>query len=272
MNEPVLEINNVGKTFQVGDQQVEVLKGINTRVNKGDFFVIFGPSGSGKSTLLHTLLGLERPTKGEVLSLGKDFYKMSEDEAAEFRKTRIGMVYQQPYWIKSLTVLENVAFPLFLMGQLPSVALEKAKKMLEVVGMEGWSDYMATELSSGQQQKIQVARAMINDPVILVADEPTGNLDSQSGDELMALLQNLNEKEGRTVIMVTHDLEYLKFGTRIIRVVDGTIADEYSGKDKDRIVEEIVSKRGSQLVKDLEMKGKLNHRGIKYNGEEAKND
>ena len=254
-NSPVMSVEHVNKNYQVVTQEVQVLKDVSTQIHGGDFFVIFGPSGSGKSTLLHTLLGLEKPTAGKVMLLEKDFAQMSQDEAAEFRKTRVGMVYQQPYWIKSLTVLENVAFPLFLLGQMPSEAFGKSLEMLKIVGMEDWQNYSPTELSSGQQQRVSLARALINDPVILVADEPTGNLDTQSGEELMQLLSNLNKQDGRTIVMVTHDLEYLKYATRMIRVVDGKIENEYNQAEVSKLFKEMAGKRGARHIQELEVAG-----------------
>ena len=257
-----MSVEHVDKDFRVGTQTVSVLKDVSTQIGEGDFFVIFGPSGSGKSTLLHTLLGLEQPTRGKVILLEKEFSAMNQDEAAEFRKSRVGMVYQQPYWIKSLSVIENVAFPLFLLGQLPSLAYGRAGEMLKVVGMEDWRNYSPTELSAGQQQRISLARALINDPAILVADEPTGNLDTQSGEELMQLLAELNKDQGRTIVMVTHDLEYLKYATRMIRVVDGRVENEYGQKEIDKIFKQMGGKRGSRRVQALEVAGDTKNKHI----------
>jgi len=249
----IMTAENIHKVFNVGAQDVEVLKGISTEVREGDFFVIFGPSGSGKSTLLHTLLGLEIPTQGQIKIMGEDCYAMTEDEAADFRKTRIGMVYQQPYWIKSLSVLENVSFPLYLMGQLPKEAAEKAEELLEMVGMADWRDYSPVELSAGQQQRVSLARALINNPALIVADEPTGNLDTKSGEELMQLLAKLNES-GKTIVMVTHDLEYMKYANRMIRIVDGLLDGEYTQEDRETILKEIMQgKRGSGADHEFEV-------------------
>jgi ABC-type lipoprotein export system ATPase subunit len=259
---PVMRVSHVIKNYMVGEQEVQVLKDVSTQIHSGDFFVIFGPSGSGKSTLLHTLLGLERPTAGEVMLMEQDLAKMTQDQAADFRKTRVGMVYQQPYWIKSLTVLENVAFPLFLLGQMPTQAFAKSIEMLKIVGMEDWRDYSPTELSSGQQQRISLARALINDPVILVADEPTGNLDTQSGEELMKLLSDLNQRDGRTIVMVTHDLEYLKYANHMIRVVDGRVENEYTQAEISKLFKEMVGKRGARHIQALEVAGDTKNKHI----------
>lgn len=247
-----IQIENVKKSFTVGTENVEILKGVSTEIYEGNFFVIFGPSGSGKSTLLHTLLGLESPSSGSVSVLGENLYKMNEDERATFRKNQVGIVYQQPYWIKSLSVIENVAFPLFLMGQLPNEALPKAKKYLELVEMEHRMDYFPTELSSGQQQRVSLARALISDPTIIVADEPTGNLDTKSGETLMQYLSKLN-KDGKTIVMVTHDLEYMKYADRMIRIVDGKLDHEYTQADRKKLLQGLSKKRGTKAEQDFEI-------------------
>ncbi len=243
-NISVLSVTNVCKTFHVGAQDVPVLKDISFSVSTGDFLVIFGPSGSGKSTLLHTLLGLEIPTSGTVKLIDKNLYNgWSDDDRSEFRKQHIGMVYQQPNWIKALRVIENVTFPLLLLGTDKSESLEKATKLLDSVGMLQWTHYYPTELSSGQQQKIALARALITNPDVIIADEPTGNLDFTSGEELMKLLKGINE-QGKTVIMVTHDLEYIRFAKDAIQIRDGQVVARYTEKDKEKLLEGIQSKRG----------------------------
>lgn len=268
-NNIVMSVEHIDKNFTVGSQEVKVLKDVSTQIKGGEFFVIFGPSGSGKSTLLHTLLGLEKPTAGKVILMDKDFSGMTQDEAADFRKTRIGMVYQQPYWIKSLSVLENVSFPLFLLGQLPREAYAKGMEMLKMLGMEDWSEYSPTELSGGQQQRISLARALITDPVILVADEPTGNLDTQSGEELMQLLSKLNKDQGRTIVMVTHDLEYLKYASKMIRIVDGRIENEYDQTEVNKLFNEMHGKRGSMTIQALEVAGDTKNKHIGSNTKES---
>lgn len=224
--ETIIKVEKVFKTFYKTEQEIKVLFDISMSVYKGDFLVLFGPSGCGKSTLLHILLGLEGPTSGSVNFLGEMIYdKMDEDMRTEFRKGHIGMVYQQPNWIKALSVRNNIVFALRLNGCPKKDAIEKANDILRMVGMEQWANYAPGELSSGQQQKVSLARAMVTNPDILIADEPTGNLDFESGQELMKLLQNLN-KEGKTIIMVTHDLEYLTFANRAIEMFNGRIIKE----------------------------------------------
>ena len=272
----IISVQHLSKSFPVGVQMVPVLKDVSFTVEPLDFLIIFGPSGCGKSTLLHTLIGLEPPTSGKVIFLGKDLYgekassikspvsrrenkknktlntkqlmpntNIGEDERSEFRKRHIGMVYQQPNWIRSLTVVENVAFPLLLLGQEREKSLAEAREMLAALEMSLWQDYLPSELSSGQQQRVALARALINSPKVIIADEPTGNLDYESGQELMELLVDLNKKQGHTIIMVTHDLEYLDFATKVIRMLDGRLVAFYEEKDKEKLMAEIKGKRGN---------------------------
>lgn len=218
----VIDIRGITKVFRVKTQDVQVLKKINLEINEGAFSIIFGPSGCGKSTLLHIILGLEPPTTGTVHFFDFNFYAYTEDQRSEFRKNNVGMVYQQPNWIKSLTVLENVAFASSLLGFDKPKAKERAREVLKMVGMVGWADYLPTELSSGQQQKVSLARALVTDPKVIIADEPTGNLDYQSGVELMTLFKNL-ESQGKTIIMVTHNVENVDFATSVIQMFDGEV-------------------------------------------------
>ncbi|OPZ23337.1 MAG: Lipoprotein-releasing system ATP-binding protein LolD [bacterium ADurb.BinA186] len=272
----IISVQHLSKSFPVGVQMVPVLKDVSFTVEPLDFLIIFGPSGCGKSTLLHTLIGLEPPTSGKVIFLGKDLYgekassikspvsrrenkknktlntkqlmpntNIGEDERSEFRKRHIGMVYQQPNWIRSLTVVENVAFPLLLLGQEREKSLAEAREMLAALEMSLWQDYLPSELSSGQQQRVALARALINSPKVIIADEPTGNLDYESGQELMELLVDLNKKQGHTIIMVTHDLEYLDFATKVIRMLDGRLVAFYEEKDKEKLMAEVKGKRGN---------------------------
>lgn len=246
MTNAVIHVQNVSKSFHVGVQDVPVLKDISFEVNPSDFCVIFGPSGCGKSTLLHTILGLENPSKGSCIFLTKNLYDgMDEDQRSDFRKNHVGMVYQQPNWIKSLTVLENVAFPLILMGKPKADNLEKAGEILKAVAMSDWASYSPAELSSGQQQKVALARALVTNPEVIIADEPTGNLDFESGQELMGLLVKLNKEQEKTILMVTHDLEYLKFAKTVVKMFNGTIVEEYAEKNKEKLIQEIKGKRGN---------------------------
>lgn len=222
---------NLSKTFEVKASRVPVIKKVNLSIKAGEFVVITGPSGCGKSTLLHILLGLEPPTSGTVALLGKNLYGvLDEDGRTQLRKEHVGMIYQQPNWIKALTVLENVMFALRINGESDEKARVKSQEMLKMVGMLDWQDYIPTELSSGQQQKVALARAVIINPQVIIADEPTGNLDFKSGEELMQLLKKLNNT-GKTIIMVTHDLEYLTFASRSLIMFDGQIVEQAESHD-----------------------------------------
>ena len=233
----IIQAQNITKNFAVKALDVRVLTDVSLSVYQGDFLVLFGPSGCGKSTLLHILLGLESPTAGRVTFYGESLYDdLDEDGRTEFRKEHIGMVYQQPNWIKALTVRENIIFALRLNGCSEQESYDRANKVLDIVEMTQWTDYIPTELSSGQQQRVALARAIVTNPDILIADEPTGNLDFESGQMLMTLLSKLN-KEGKTIIMVTHDLEYLSFANRAVQMFDGKITQEIAdpaGFVKDR--------------------------------------
>ena len=247
-NDTLIQIQNITKEFRVGETMVQILHGINMEIKMGEFVIIFGPSGCGKSTLLHTLLGLEKPTGGKILMNGQDYYAMNEDERGLYRRHNVGMIYQQSLWINSLKVFENVGFPLHLLG---------------IVGMQKWYDYIPTELSSGQQQKINLARALIINPLLIVADEPTGNLDTVSGRELLDTFMKLRDMK-KTIIMVTHDLEYLKYATKVYHMVDGVIVEELSGQKDGKVLSGIKSKKevnghmAESDVRDKNFLGKYN--------------
>ncbi len=244
MSNVLIKVENVKKSFKIGNSEIEILKGISFEIQQGDFAVIFGPSGSGKSTLLHVLLGLEIPTTGNVTFLGESLYEgKDEDQRSSIRKKHVGMVYQQPNWIKSLNVVENVAFPLILLGVEKAESVKQAWKQLDQINLQKWVSYIPTELSGGQQQRVALARALITNPSVIIADEPTGNLDFQAGQDLMDLLMKLNG-QGRTIIMVTHDLEYLKFAKRAIQILDGRVVAMFDETNKDKMMENIKGKRG----------------------------
>jgi len=208
-NTALITVKNLKKEFKVEDDTLRVLKGINLKINLGEFVVILGPSGSGKSTLLNIMIGLEDVSEGEIFFCGVPIHSSTEDELAEFRKQHLGIVYQQPIWVKSLNVLSNVAFPLTLRGIPKQEAFTQALNVMEKMGMSAWMNHSPVELSSGQQQKISLARALVTDPSVIIADEPTGNLDYSSGKQLVTNLQDLT-KQGKTVVMITHDLENVK--------------------------------------------------------------
>lgn len=243
----LLRVDNLVKNFVVGSQTVEVLKEISLTVDSGDFAMIFGPSGCGKSTLLHSILGMEPPTSGKVILDGTDLYQMDEDGIVTFRKTRIGVVFQQSVWVKSLNVVENVSLPNRLRGWGQDEATEAALASLKDFKLDGWAYHHPLELSSGQQQRVSLARALTIDPVMLVADEPTGNLDTVSGGELMELLRRLNEEKKKTILMVTHDLEYLKYANRLFHIIDGRVVGEHDAKGADDLAKKLQSKKGTGI-------------------------
>ncbi len=267
MENTIIKVDNVSKSFHVGAGDVSILKNISLDISSGDFVIIFGPSGCGKSTLLHTILGLEPPNQGAILFLGNNLYErtsrtmitepstrryfikntqvIDEDERSEIRKKHIGMVYQQANWIKALTVAENIAFPLQLLGHTKPEALTKAAEMLDMMGMSAWAAYIPTELSSGQQQKTALARALVTNPEFIIADEPTGNLDYESGQELMQILTKFNTELHKTILMVTHDLEYLSYAKTAVRMFNGEIVGTYKGERKNDLLKELKGKRGN---------------------------
>ena len=222
----VIDVEEVKKNFIVGSRVIQALKLVNLQVRATDFLIIFGPSGCGKSTLLNIILGLDKPTKGKVRVRGTDVYGLDEDQRAAFRAKKMGMIHQMPYWIKSLNAIENVALPLVIEGGQEKKAMHRAREIMQDLGITELSKQIPTQLSGGEQQKVGLARALVSDPWILLADEPTGNLDSKSGDEIMSLFKLLNQKHKRTIILVTHNEEYWQLGTRRIEMRDGEIVEE----------------------------------------------
>jgi putative ABC transport system ATP-binding protein len=219
----LMTVSAVHQSFGVGDDTVEVLRNIDFEVHDNTFNIIFGASGSGKSTLLNILTGLQPPTKGVVSFNGSDIYSLGADELARFRAHRIGIVYQQNYWVQSLTVQENVALPLYFMGYERPLAAEMALVALERVGMVDYAKRIPSLLSGGEQQRIGMARAIVNDPMMIVADEPTGNLDSSNGDKIMELLRTFHDDMRRTIILVTHNMEYLPLSDHLLHIQDGEL-------------------------------------------------
>lgn len=221
----IVQFKNVVKRFPALGSDTEVLHDISFKIKEGTFTILHGPSGSGKTTILNSLIGLEAPTSGQVVVCGTDVYSISADERARFRGSNIGMVFQDNYWVTSLSVEENVALPLLLTGWNKTKALLLAKQSIARVGLEKYAQYTPTLLSGGQQQRISFARATLVRPKILVADEPTGNLDSLSGHLIIKLLQDFNTSYGATVILVTHNDELLPIADNIIALKDGRIED-----------------------------------------------
>ncbi len=221
---PLIKLENVWKIYDLGKIKLEVIKDVSLEIFKKDFVIILGPSGSGKSTLLHLLSCLDIPTKGNIYLENKDISKLSENELAEIRSKKIGFVFQQFNLMGHLTALENVIIPTLFRKE--DKKEKEAKKILSAIGLEKRINHKPSELSGGEKQRVAIARALINNPEIIVADEPTGNVGSETGIHIMKTLQSLNKKEGRTVIVVTHDRELQNFGNKTIKIKDGEIINE----------------------------------------------
>lgn len=219
---PVIEVVNVKKSYILGDTEVPILSDINLTVREGEFLAIMGPSGSGKSTLMNLIGFLDRPTEGKIIIKGLDINKLSDKEVAKLRGLEIGFVFQTFNLIPRLTALENVELPTYANTREGVDTRKRAKDLLKMVGLEDRMNHKPGELSGGQSQRVAIARALINDPAILLADEPTGNLDSKTGCEILGMFTRLNEG-GRTIIMITHDPEIAKYADRVVLVKDGIV-------------------------------------------------
>lgn len=226
-NKVKIQLKNINKVFHLGrveTNDVQVLFDISLNINERDFVILCGPSGSGKSTLLNILIGLEKPTDGKVFHDDIDIYELNQNKRARLRLKKIGIILQQSIWLKNMTVIENVAMPYFLSGYNYRQSLEKANEMLKIIKMDSFIKRLPSELSGGQQQKIALARSLMNDPEIIIADEPTGNLDTDSSTILMDKLLELNQKFNKTIIIVTHNLSYLKLTDKNYYVKDGRLS------------------------------------------------
>ena len=227
----VIDVHDVTKTYVLGDVKVEALRGVTFAIDSGEYVAIMGPSGSGKSTLMNTLGCLDRPTTGRYFLDDTDVSTLGDDALAAIRLKKLGFVFQGFNLLARTSALKNVALPLFYAGMGTRARNEAAAKQLREVGLGDRLDHKPSELSGGQQQRVAIARALVNDPAVVLADEPTGNLDSQTSEEIMALFQQLNEG-GRTIIMVTHNEDIARHAKRIIRLRDGNIVnDQPAGRD-----------------------------------------
>jgi putative ABC transport system ATP-binding protein len=216
----LIQTTQLRKIYQMGRAKVHALAGVDVSIPEHSFTMIMGPSGSGKSTLLYLLGGLDRPTSGQILVRGQDLNLMDENSLAVYRRRTLGFVFQQFNLVSSMTALENVAFPMRFAGYSARARHKQAMKMLQDVGLEKFVRHRPTEMSGGQQQRVAIARALVNNPPIILADEPTGNLDTTTGYTIMQMLSDLH-KSGRTIIVVTHDARMARFATHILYILDG---------------------------------------------------
>jgi len=219
----VLEVKDVKKTYRMGKVTVPALQGVSFSVEDGEFLTIFGPSGSGKSTLLHLIGGLDRPDEGEIIVDGSNLLQLSDDKRAKLRLTKIGFVFQFFNLLPRITALANVELPLAIADVSEKETKERAKEMLKLVGLDTRIDHRPFELSGGEQQRVAIARALINNPKIILADEPTGNLDTKIGGEIVQLMRRLNKEKGQTFVIITHDATIAENADRIIYLKDGLI-------------------------------------------------
>lgn len=231
----VIEVNDLYKLYRVGDEAVRALNGVSFQIYKGEFCAIVGTSGSGKSTLLNMLAGLEKPTKGEVVISGRHIEKMNEEQLVKFRREHVGFIFQSFHLIGTLDAVENVALPLSFRGVKRSVRMKKADQMLDLVKLGKHKKHLPNQMSGGQQQRVGVARALVMEPDIIFADEPTGNLDSHTSKEVMHLMQTIVREQKRTLVMVTHDLQLASYADRIFHIIDGKIVKvEEKQREKER--------------------------------------
>ena len=231
----VIEVNDLYKLYRVGDEAVRALNGVSFQIYKGEFCAIVGTSGSGKSTLLNMLAGLEKPTKGEVVISGRHIEKMNEEQLVKFRREHVGFIFQSFHLIGTMNALENVALPLSFRGVKRSVRMKKADQMLDLVKLGKHKKHLPNQMSGGQQQRVGVARALVMEPDIIFADEPTGNLDSHTSKEVMHLMQTVVREQKRTLVMVTHDLQLASYADRIFHIIDGKIVKvEEKQREKER--------------------------------------
>jgi putative ABC transport system ATP-binding protein len=221
-NEPIIRVVDVSRYFEMGDERVTALNRVSLDIQRGEFIGLTGPSGSGKSTLLYVMSGMDRPSSGEIWVQGAKISDMDENALAQYRRSGIGFVFQSFNLVDSMTALQNVELPLIFAGTAVSRRRARATELLQRVGLGTRIGHKPNQLSGGQQQRVAIARALVNDPAVIYADEPTGNLDSTVGAEVMKLLHDLND-EGRTIVLISHDPEVVRGAGRVVRLKDGKI-------------------------------------------------
>lgn len=256
---PIIQVKNLYKIYKVGTNNVYALNGVDFTMYKGEFCAIVGPSGSGKSTLLNMLAGLEKPSKGEIVIAGKHMERMNENQLVAFRRDHVGFIFQSYNLLQTMNAVENVAFPLSFRGVPKAVRNKKAMKYLKLVGLEKQAKHMANAMSGGQQQRVGIARALVVNPKIIFADEPTGNLDSKTTREVLNLMRKIVREQNQTLVMVTHDNYIAGFADRQFHIVDGKIFkieekhhedDEY--KEGEERVEENSLETGQNLEAEMD--------------------
>ena len=229
--EPVIQVKNLYKIFRVGNSKVRALNGVDLTIYRGEFCAIVGTSGSGKSTMLNMLAGLEKPTKGEVIVAGEHLENMTENQLVRFRREKIGFIFQSFNLLGTMNAVENVALPLTFRGVDKKTREEKASKMLDLVGLSKHKKHRPNEMSGGEQQRVGVARALVLDPEIIFADEPTGNLDSHTSEDVLKLMRKVVQEKNQTLVMVTHDNHLAGFADRVFHIIDGKIVKIEDRKD-----------------------------------------
>jgi putative ABC transport system ATP-binding protein len=225
MSEYAIEIDSLTKIYKTGKTEFKALQNVSLKIRKGDFVAIMGPSGSGKSTLMNIIGCLDRPTSGTVIVDGENISIVSENQLAEIRGRKIGFIFQTFNLIPTLNALKNVALPMVFLGGSKTTRDRHAAELLEKVGLTNWATHRPAELSGGEQQRVAIARALSNNPAIILADEPTGNLDTKTGEQIMEILVALN-KEGKTILLVTHALALKRFANRVISMLDGEVKED----------------------------------------------
>ncbi|MGB4223177.1 MAG: ABC transporter ATP-binding protein, partial [Syntrophorhabdus sp.] len=223
MSEPILRVSGLKKTFSKNGVEINVIKGISVDINEGDFITIMGPSGAGKSTFLHILGTLDKPSEGDIFFRDKNIKEFSEDEESRFRNEKVGFVFQFYHLLQDFNVIENIIMPLLIRRLSRNDAVAKAESFLEIMGLQHRREHKPGELSGGEQQRVAIARALVNEPEIILADEPTGNLDRKTGKEVLDYLLSINDRLSSTLVLVTHDPEIGSIGERKMKMVDGEL-------------------------------------------------